>query len=494
MQNVKDLFIIGGGINGTGIASDAAGRGLSVTLAEKNDLASGTSSHSTKLIHGGLRYLEFYEFHLVREALREREILMRKAPNLITPLKFIFPHEKHLRPAWMIRLGLFLYDHLAVRHLIPGSASLTLDGHLLKNEFKRAFSYYDCATDDARLVVLNAISAQENQAEILTHTEFVEAKRENDLWKITLLNKVTNETIIYQAKALLNAAGPWIEDVNKKIANTNTNFKTQLVKGSHIVIPKLYEEDFAFILQNADNRVVFTIPYQNDFTLIGTTDILVTDPDHIEIDANEKNYLCDTVNHYFKKSIQPTDIVWSYSGVRCLQQQNKENPSATTRDYKLLLDSTDDKTPLLTIIGGKITTFRILAEDVLKKLTPFFKTMGPSWTQQKPLPGGNFINQDFKLFYSQFRKDYPWLPETLAKRYAKNYGSRVNLFLQNTQTLTDLGENFGAGLYEKEVAYLMQHEWARTVEDILWRRTKLGLHLKEINREKLEQKISCFLK
>ncbi len=475
----KDIFIIGGGINGTGIAADAAGRGLSVTLCEKDDLASGTSSCSTKLIHGGLRYLEHYEFNLVRKALREREILMQKAPHLIQPLEFVLPHESHLRPAWLIRLGLFLYDHLAKRKLIPVSKSLDLKkdprGLALKNHFVTGFSYYDCFTDDARLVIENALFAKEKKAEISTRTEFLSAKREKSAWKIHLRNARTGGEFFCYAKALINTAGPWVQNINQHITDNKNLFTTELVKGSHIVIPKLYTGNFAYILQNTDKRIVFAIPYQDDFTLIGTTDVLIETMQQSVISEEEKHYLCDTINQYFKKSISPQDIVWSYSGVRCLQDQRLEDPAAVTRDYKFLLQTENNSLPLLTVIGGKITTFRSLAEEALNKLREFFPQMGAALTAEISLPGGNFINHDFAAFVKKLKQDFTFLPAELAERYAKNYGTRAYLFLTGTQTLNDLGEDVGAGLYRKEIDYLIQHEWAETAEDILWRRTKLGL-------------------
>lgn len=481
MENVKDLFIIGGGINGVGIAADAAGRGLSVTLCEKNDLASGTSSASTKLIHGGLRYLEFFDFSLVREALREREILMRKAPYLIFPLKFILPHEKHLRPAWMIRLGLFLYDHLAKRHRILGSKTLTLQNQILKNKFSKAFSYYDCFTDDARLVITNAIAAREKGAEILTYSEFIKATFEKDMWRI-IIKDFSSDEQIYYAKVLINAAGPYVEQVNQHIAHS-PEFHTVLDKGSHIVIPKLYSEKMAFILQNEDQRIVFTIPYQEDFTLIGTTDKRVKHPEKTHISSDEIQYLCDTINHYFQKSISPEDIIWSYTGVRCLQQE-KTKAAKITRGYQLLLTQ-NNSAPLLTVIGGKLTTFRKLAEDALAKLKIFFPHMGSPWTEEASLPGGNMKN--FNEFLNNFKNEFSWLPANLALRYAKNYGTRAKILLQGARSIHDLGENFGADLFAKEIDYLIQDEWAKTAEDILWRRTKLGLYKENIHLEKLSQ-------
>jgi glycerol-3-phosphate dehydrogenase len=484
MQNSSsDIFIIGGGINGVGIAADAAGRGLSVTLCEKSDLASGTSSASSKLIHGGIRYLETYEFGLVRKALREREVLLRKAPNIIEPLEFILPHEKHLRPAWLIRIGLFLYDHLAAHPLLPNSKKIDLRGdprgEALQENFKTGFSYYDCWDDDARLVALNAISAKENSAKILTRTQCVLAEYENNQWKIQLENLDNGEKYFCYAKVLVNAAGPWVEEVHQKYIRAENGFSIELIKGSHIVVPKIYAGNFAYILQNPDQRVVFAIPYEDEFTLIGTTDIPYTDNlDKVKISVEETNYLCETINRFFKKSIAPKDVVWAYSGVRCLRASSKDNPSKITRDYELQLHT---QTPLLTVISGKITTYRVLAEEAVEKLRTFFPDMRPSWTADSQLPGGDFAAENFENFFKQFHSQYSWLPEKIARRYAHAYGTRAEMILQNAKSLADMGRDFSAGLYEKEVEYLVQHEWARTSEDILWRRSKLGLFFSEKN-------------
>ncbi len=489
MQKISDLFIIGGGINGAAIAADAAGRGLSVTLCEKNDLAAGTSSASSKLIHGGLRYLEHYEFLMVRKALKEREILLGRAPHIITPLEFVLPYENHLRPAWLIRIGLFFYDHLTLRSRLPKSKAINLRqngyGQALQSQFKKGFSYYDCFTDDARLTVLNAISAKDHGATILTRMQFVSAKYENNLWNIQLKNIHSQEMLSYQAKVLVNASGPWVKDVDNNINTHTAEFSIELVKGSHIVVPKIYAGDFAYILQNADGRVVFVIPYQNHFTLIGTTDVNFSgNLGDVYIDANEKIYLCNIVNQYFKQSIQLKDIIWSYSGVRCLQAQHAANPSAITRDHKLIL-SAKKTPPLLTVVGGKITTHRQLAEEALEKLRVFFPGMKTAWTATTPLPGGDFAPLSFVDFYLQFKTKYPWLPEKVAYRYVKNYGTRVHLLLKAAHSLNDLGLAFSADLYQKEVEYLMQHEWAQTSDDILWRRTKLGLEFSKEEVEKL---------
>jgi glycerol-3-phosphate dehydrogenase len=474
---LTDIFIIGGGINGAGIACDAAGRNLSVTLVEQSDLASGTSSTSSKLIHGGLRYLTTYDFSLVRKALQEREILLRKAPHIITPLEFVLPHAKHLRPAWLIRVGLFIYDHLAAHPLLPNSKKINLTedarGKALLPDITNGFSYYDCFDDDARLVVLNALAAQSHGATILTRTTCVSANYKNQRWEIQTKNLATNEIATHYAKVLVNAAGPWILQTQEKVIQANNPFAIELVKGTHIVVPKLYDGDFAYILQNPDERVVFAIPYEQDFTLIGTTDVPYTaDLSNITSSADEENYLCETINRYFKKSITPKDIVWSYAGVRCLQEDAAQKASEITRDYKFELNA---EIPLLTVISGKITTYRCLAEEAVDTLKKYFPTLAPAWTATGALPGGDFLNGDFEKFYEKVCGDFTWLPAKLARRYARSYGTRIYLLLQNTQSMVDLGKDYGAQLFQKEIDYLIQHEWAKTADDILWRRTKLGL-------------------
>jgi glycerol-3-phosphate dehydrogenase len=478
MENYTDIFIIGGGVNGTAIAADAAGRGLSVTLCEKNDLASGTSSACSKLIHGGLRYLELYEFGLVHSALQEREVLLSRAPHLIFPLEFILPHEKHLRPAWLIRLGLFFYDHLARRRYLPCSRALNLQkdmhGTALLPKFKKGFSYYDCFVDDSRFVIANALSAQANNAKILTRSTFISAKREKIFWKIELEDNTTKNKFYTYAKTIINVAGPWVKEVHNTISS-DLFFEIELDKGSHIIVPKLYEGDFAYILQNSDQRVIFAIPFQEKFTLIGTTDNKFSaNLDTIKISPTEEEYLCKIINQYFKKPINKTDIIGSFAGVRCLQASDKKNPATITRDYKLLIEDKNNL-PLVTVIGGKFTTHRILAEQTLAKLKPYFTAMGKTWTANHPLPGGDIPNQDFAMFLKQFKLEFPWLPSDMANRYAKNYGTRAYLLLKDAKKLSDLGIEIGKNLYQNEVEFLIQHEWARTIEDILWRRTKLGL-------------------
>jgi glycerol-3-phosphate dehydrogenase len=486
MQNIKDIFIIGGGINGTAIAADAAGRGLSVVLCEKYNLATGTSSASTKLIHGGLRYLEFYEFNLVRKALNERSILIKRAPNLIQPQEFVFPHEKHLRPFWLMRLGLFLYDHLSFKNKLPHTKIINFEknvrGKALQNEHEKGFSYYDAATDDARLVILNALSAKEHNATILTHTQFISAKRLNDYWEVKTHDG--QQEIIYHAKILINAAGPWVSAVQQHIQDSDLKFNVKLVKGSHIVVPKLYEGDYAYLLQYVDQRVIFAIPFHDQFTLIGTTDIPFNkNLDDVQISEEEIHYLCNVINHYFHKKIHHRDIVWSYAGVRCLQDTHTKNPSKITRDYKILIEK--KSAPLVTVIGGKITTHRDLADEVLNSISGYFKNIGKSWTANAPLPGGNFEKNNFANFITKFKQQYAWLPENILQRYAKNYGTRSFIILKNASSLEDLGIEFGAGLFQREVEYLINNEWAKTVDDILWRNTKLGLFLSAAEKQKL---------
>jgi glycerol-3-phosphate dehydrogenase len=476
-KKILDLFIIGGGINGTAIAADAAGRGLSVTLCEKNDLASGTSSCSSKLIHGGLRYLELYEFSLVKKALREREILMKRAPHLIIPLEFILPHEPHCHPAWMIKIGLFLYDHLAKRQLLPSSKTIDLQtdihGKELQVHLKKGFSYFDCYTDDARLVILNALSAKEHHATILTRTEFMSAEPYNDVWKIQLKNSTTHDVFYCYTKALVNVSGPWVKESQAKIKGASS-LDIQFIKGSHIVIPKLYEGNFAYILQNKDQRIIFAIPFENHYTLIGTTDIAYHDTlENIHISSEEEIYLCNIINDYFKKSITPKDIIWSYAGVRCLQDQHKA-PSKITRDYHLQSEYIEN-VPLLTVISGKLTTHRLLAEKALQKCRDFFPNLKPAWTSKHPLPGGNIVNYNFKTFRAAFKKEFFWLPDDITDRYARDYGTRVYLLLNASKNMSDLGIHFGHGLYQIEVEYLLKEEWAKTCDDIIWRRTKFGL-------------------
>jgi glycerol-3-phosphate dehydrogenase len=483
VTTVTDLLIVGGGINGAGIARDAVGRGLSVVLCEQGDLAGYTSSASTKLIHGGLRYLEYYEFRLVREALFERERLLESAPHIIWPLRFILPHEKGIRPAWFVRLGLFLYDNLAPRRKLPGTETIKLTRHPagqgLKPGFDTAFVYSDCWVEDSRMVALNALDAFEKGADIRVRTKLVSARRDGDAWVASLQNAETHETTEVRARVIVNAGGPFVADVLNAKLGLNTTKNVRLVKGSHIVVPKLFDTKEAFILQNTDKRIVFAIPYQEKFTLIGTTDIPVESvPDKkVTISADEIQYLCNVVNHFFNKQVTPADVVWSYSGVRPLFDDGSSNASAVTRDYVFDMDAPQGQAPVLSIFGGKITTFRKLAEHALDELKAYFPAMKPSWTENAKLPGGDMPDADFDRFFATVRARWPFLPEALAHRLARAYGTRIEELLGNAASMADLGEDFGGGLTAAEVDYLVRREWARSAEDILWRRSKLGLHV-----------------
>jgi len=491
MAEILDIVVVGGGINGAGIARDAAGRGLSVLLCEKNDLASATSSASTKLIHGGLRYLEYYEFRLVREALIEREVLLRAAPHIIWPLRFVLPHNKGLRPAWMIRLGLFLYDHLGGRKLLPASEGIDLTRHPagepLEAGLRKAFVYSDCWVQDSRLVVLNAIDAAERGAEVLTRTECLSARREGGHWRVVLRDLHDGGQREVEARALVNAAGPWTAEFIERRAGLNKAKSLRLVKGSHIVVPKLLDHGFPYIFQNPDGRIVFAIPYEDDFTLIGTTDVDFTgDAAAVTISEEETRYLCDAVNAYFKRKISPADVVWTYSGVRPLYDDAAESAAAATRDYVLELDAGPGRAPLLSVFGGKITTFRKLAEHAIAKLEESLGPLGAPWTAGAALPGGDMPNADFEGCLRRFQQDHSWLPADLARRYLRNYGTRAERLLAGARDLAGLGEHFGDGLYAAEIDYLMRYEWAETAEDVLWRRSKLGLHVSEGLKQNLD--------
>ena len=478
-----DVLVIGGGINGAGIARDLAGRGASVVLCEKDDLAQHTSSSSTKLIHGGLRYLEYREFALVRKALAEREVLLRSAPHIMWPLRFVMPHDRSMRPAWMIRLGLFLYDHLAKREVLPSSRTVDLRRHPagrpLKPSFTRGFVYSDGWVDDARLVVLNALDAAEHGASVLTRTRCVDARRTPTHWKARL-ESADGGVHELHARVLVNAAGPWAAAFLGEQAHFARHKALRLVKGSHIVVKKLFEHDHAYIFQNPDKRIIFAIPYEGDFTLIGTTDV-----EHhgavgtARIDDAEIAYLCEQASRYFEKPVTPDQLVWSYSGVRPLLEDEAGDPSAVTRDYQLDLDT--DQAPLLTAWGGKITTFRKLAEEAADLLAGSLPTTRGAWTRDAPLPGGDlsaFIgaaqrpDTDFTRFAQALASRHPALPAALLHRLARAYGSRAEAILAG-----DLGPEVAPGLHEAELHYLHDHEWARTADDVLWRRSKLGLHL-----------------
>jgi len=490
-----DLLIVGGGINGAGIARDAVGRGLSVLLVEQHDLAAHTSSASTKLVHGGLRYLEYYEFRLVREALMERERLLNMAPHIIWPLQFVLPHSREQRPAWMVRAGLFLYDHLAKRERLPASKSVRFGLHAasahpasntLKPEYKRGFTYADCWVEDSRLVVLNAMDAAERGAEILTRTKLISARPEGAFWQAVIQSEDGREEQI-AARALVNAAGPWVGEILSAKLGRNNAKTVRMVKGSHIIVKRLYEGAFAFILQNPDKRIVFAVPYENDFTLIGTTDIPYdADPATVAITPAETDYLCESVSRYFRVPVTPADVVKTYSGVRPLYDDHAENASAVTRDYVLDVEGGEGQPALLSVFGGKITTFRKLAEHALEKLLPAMgREPGAGWTATKPLPGGDMPGADFDAFVAGLIAAYPALPANILRRLARAYGTRATRILNGAQTLADLGEDFGGGLTAAEVDYLVAHEWARTAEDILWRRSKLSLHVPADAAERL---------
>lgn len=475
LAELYDVAVIGGGINGVGIAADASGRGLSVFLCEKDDLASHTSSASSKLIHGGLRYLEHHEFRLVREALAEREVLLAKAPHIVKPMRFVLPHRPHLRPAWMIRAGLFLYDHLGKREKLPGSRSLRFGADSpLQPAISRGFEYSDCWVDDARLVVLNAIAAREQGAHIHTRTRCLSAQRINGQWLVQLeRNDGTRFTI--HAKALVNAGGPWVAKFIREDLKLDSPYGIRLIQGSHLIVPKLYDGENAFILQNEDQRIVFAIPYMERFTILGTTDREYTgDPSKVTITEAETDYVLKVVNAHFKKQTTRDDIIHTYSGVRPLCNDESDNPSAITRDYTLSLSGSAQEAPLLSVFGGKLTTYRKLAESAMGQLAPYFKQMGGSWTAKATLPGGEDMTTPQALAQAVSQR-YGWLPAGLAQRWSITYGSRVWRMLEGVQTLADLGEPLGGGLYAREVDYLRREEWACEAYDILWRRTKLGL-------------------
>jgi len=476
-----DLLVVGGGINGTGIARDAAGRGLSVLLCEKDDLAQGTSSRSGKLVHGGLRYLEYYEFRLVREALIEREVLMRAAPHIIWPLRFVLPHSREQRPAWMIRLGLMLYDDLGGRKLLPRSRRLDLSselaGRALKPEFGIGFEYSDCWVDDARLVVLNALDAAARRAQILTRTALISARREGGIWRAELRDQAGVVTRV-SVRAIVNAAGPWVEDVLRRNAGLNAGHRVRLVKGSHIVVPKFWDGPHAYLFQNDDRRVIFVNPYQDDLCLIGTTDIPYSgEADRVAAGEDEISYLLRAVNRYCVRQLTRADVIHSFSGVRPLFDDNAENPSAVTRDYVFELNDADGVAPILSVFGGKITTFRKLSEHVLERLKPYFPGMAGPWTAGVALPGGDIASADFDAFAASLDRAYPDLPREVLHHCARLYGTRVHRLLDGVRTRSDLGRHFGGAFYQREAEFLQIEEWALTPEDILERRTKHGLHL-----------------
>ena len=483
---IYDLLVIGGGINGAGIARDAAGRGLSVLLVEQDDLASATSQWSTKLIHGGLRYLEYYEFRLVAEALAEREVMLRIAPHLVEPLAFVLPHEPHLRPAWMIRVGLFLYDHLGGRKTLPGSYGVDLSGTAwsagLKHRFRKGFVYSDARVDDARLVVVNALDAKAHGADIRVQTKLVGAHRQDGLWKATLQSNGTTSEVA--ARGLVNTAGPWVKEVLDLVRPSRPgDGNVRHVKGSHIVVPRVHTEQHAYILQNADNRIVFVIPYEERYSLIGTTDVPVEGFEHPHISEEEVQYLLDLANAYLEKPLGRRDVVWTYSGVRPLYDDGASDPSAVTRDYVLKMDAADGATPVLSSFGGKITTYRKLAEHALRDLKPFYPQMKGEWTATASLPGGDIPGGDRAAWESELRRKYPRIEADVVHGIARRHGSRATLVLGDATSMPDLGRDFGAGLTAREIDYLVREEWATGADDVLWRRTKCGLPMTQAQRD-----------
>jgi glycerol-3-phosphate dehydrogenase len=481
-----DIAVIGGGINGAGIARDAAGRGLGVLLVEQHDLASGTSSASTKLVHGGLRYLEQGWFRLVREALAEREVMLRMAPHLIRPMRFVLPHEAGMRPAWMLRLGLFVYDHLGGRRLLPATRSVDLAagalGVPLKPSYRRGFEYSDCWADDARLVVTNALDAAERGATIRTRTRCIGAER-GDLWRLVLDVRGRRDTAT--ARALVNATGPWVKLFAQQVLHAGEAVPVRLDKGSHIVVRRLFEHDRGYIFQTRDARFVFALPFERDFTLIGTTDQgFAGDPANVKPSADEIAYLCSAANQYFRAAIGPGDVVWSFAGVRSLYDDGSKRAQDVTRDYALTLDAAPGAAPLLTVYGGKITTYRRLAEQALDRLAPLLD-MGPAWTATSHLPGGEIAPDGVGALVAATRRARPFLSESLAQRLVGAYGTRIERVLGPAQRQEELGPVLGADLTALEVRYLMERECAQTEDDVLWRRSKLGLRFSAAERERL---------
>ena len=511
--DTTDLFIIGGGINGCGIARDAAGRGLSVVLAEMGDLASATSSASTKLFHGGLRYLEYFEFRLVREALTERETLLRAMPHISWPMRFIIPYHKDMRfesntpssnllgafmpwlkgrrPAWLIRLGLFLYDHLGGRQILPGTSTLDLstapEGAPLDDRFQKAYEYSDCWIEDSRLVILNARDAQARGAQIMTRTKVLSAECQNGLWRIETRNAETGETRLHSARMLVNAGGPWVGDILKTKMRMTPREGVRLVRGSHIVTRRLYDHGKCYFFQGTDGRIIFAIPYETDFTLIGTTDAEHDDPSaKPECTSEERDYLIDFANQYFKNQLTRDDVVWSYSGVRPLYDDGAPNATAATRDYTLKLD-TSAGAPLLNIFGGKITTYRRLAESALDRIGAHLTLARGHWTAGVALPGGDFPVDGLPALVANLRENYPFLTDFWALRLARAYGTQAADVLGKARNAQDLGRDFGATLTETEVRWLIAQEFARTAEDVVWRRNKLGLRMTPAQIETLDK-------
>ena len=484
-----DMVVIGAGINGAGIARDAAGRGLSVLLCEKDDIAQHTSSASTKLIHGGLRYLEHYDFLLVRHALQEREVLLRAAPHVIWPLRFILPHHQALRPRWLIRLGLFLYDNIGGRKLLPGSHSVDLGEHVsgqaLKPEYSSGFEYSDCWVQDARLVTLNVMDAATRGCNVQVRTEVTDLIRKDGYWTVKLKNHLTGVLSSVTTRVVVNASGPWVEQTLDLDEEHDSTHGVRLVKGSHVVVPKMFEHPYTYIFQNADDRVVFAVPYENDFTLLGTTDVEVEDEPGKEcIEPSEVEYICNSVSEYFNTPVSADSVVWNYSGVRPLYDDASENASTVTRDYKLDFDVRKGA-PVLSVYGGKITTYRKLSEQAVDMMKHHLGITAGAWTADSYLPGGDIPNADFDAYLTQQRQAYGWLDEKVLTDYVRNYGTLIGSLIGSASSMSDLGQHFGGPLYQAEVDYLVKHEWARTATDILWRRSKKGLHVPADTAEKL---------
>ena len=485
---VYDLLVVGGGINGCAIARDAAGRGLTVLLCEQGDIAGATSSASSKLIHGGLRYLEHYEFRLVAEALAEREVILKIAPHLARPLRFVLPQAAALRPAWMLSLGLMLYDGLGKltrRVTLPRAQRVDLAhsplGAGLRPEFDRGYAYSDVAADDARLTLANAVAARELGARVLPRTAFVPARREAGQWRATLRSAAGESEV--QARALVNAAGPWVAELLERLPPGIRRDRVQLVRGSHIVVPRLYAGEHAYILQNEDKRVIFLLPFERAFTLIGTTDVVVTQADAPQASAEEIAYLCTAASRYSRQPVRPADVLWHYSGVRALHDDGHRDPAAVTRDYTLVLDA--QRAPVLSVFGGKLTTHRKLAETALARLAPWFAHMGPAWTDSRPLPGGDILG--LREHTAALLRAYPQLPADWLAQLARRHGSRAARVIGGARNSADLGRDFGGGLYEREVEYFIAEEWAHSAEDILWRRSKAGLFLDPAQRADFDQ-------
>ena len=481
-DNITDVFVIGGGVNGCGIARDAVGRGYSVFLAEMGDLASGTSSAATKLVHGGLRYLEYYEFRLVHEALAEREVLWAMAPHIIWPMRFVLPHHKGLRPAWFLRLGLLVYDHLGARKLLPPTKTLDLRtdpiGRPLKDGYATAFEYSDCWVDDARLVALTARDAADKGAIIQTRTKVISATREDGLWTVKLQDVDSKLRGTVKARLVVNAGGPWVDQVLRESFGQNDAHHVRLVKGSHIVVRKLFDHDRAYFFQNKDGRIIFAIPYERDFTLIGTTDLdFKGDPHGIKISEDETQYLLAAATEYFEKPVTWQDIVWTYAGVRPLFDDHASKAQEATRDYVLRTEGDAKTGAVVNVFGGKLTTHRRLSEEALGHIEKVLGRKGKPWTKGSKLPGGEFGPKEFDTQVERLNELYPSLPDRLLRRLARQFGTRAATLLGSAKRMEELGEMFGADLTQREVDYLVDNEWARTADDILWRRTKLGLRV-----------------